>query len=275
MDYLHQIHKSTSFIRQHTAHKPDIGLILGSGLGPLADEIRAADRIPYDEIPHFPVSTVAGHAGMLVLGTLEGKNVMAMQGRFHFYEGYSMQDVSFPVRVMKALGVKILIVTNACGGMNPAYEPGDLMIIRDHINFMGTNPLIGDNYDELGPRFPDMSAAYDPELRKLAHSVADELNIPVRSGIYTAVSGPYYFSRAELRMVESFGSDAIGMSTVPEVIAAVHAGIRSIGISCITDKADPDQLEPLDHSTVVDVAKRTQPEFTRLIRGILKALPSN
>ena len=247
-------------------------MILGSGLGSLADKIEAADKIPYDQIPHFPVSTVEGHAGQLVLGQLEGKPVIAMQGRFHYYEGYTMQQVTFPVRVMKALGVEIMVVTNACGGLKDFLYPGALMFITDHINFTGTNPLMGHNHDELGPRFPDMSDAYDHELIKLGQKVAGELDIDTQAGIYTACSGPYYLSKAELGMVRAFGSDTIGMSTVPEVIVAVHSGIRCLGISCITDMAIPEALEPLEHEHVVAVAAVARPKFIRLVSGIVKEM---
>jgi purine-nucleoside phosphorylase len=248
---------------------PRLGIILGSGLGAVADEVQDAVRIDYADIPHFPVSTVEGHAGKLVVGTLEGKRVIALQGRFHYYEGYTIQEVTFPVRVFKALGVEVMIVTNACGGINPAFQPGDLMLITDHINFIGDNPLIGKNFKQLGPRFPDMSTAYDKGLIDLARSVASAQGIHVQQGIYTAVSGPYYFSKAELRMVKGFGSDTIGMSTVPETIVAVHGGMKVLGISCITDMADPDNLVPLEHAHVVAVANEARPRFSKLVKGII------
>lgn len=274
MNLLEKINEAATYLTQTSKVRPKVGLILGSGLGSLADQIQEADRIDYGDIPHFPVSTVEGHAGRLVLGQLEGQQVVAMQGRFHFYEGYSMTEVTFPVRVMKAMGVEILIVTNACGGLRDFLYPGALMFIRDHINFTGTNPLIGHNFEELGPRFPDMSHAYDPELIALGKQVAADLDIETREGVYTAVSGPYYFSRAELGMVRGFGSDTIGMSTVPEVIVAVHGGMRCLGISCITDMAIPENLVPLEHEHVVEVAARTRPRFIRLVSGIVKALGS-
>ncbi len=272
MNLLEKINAAAEFIRSRTKLQPKVGLILGSGLGSLADQIEPADRLEYEEIPHFPVSTVEGHAGRLVLGWLEGKPVVAMQGRFHYYEGYSMQEVTFPVRVMKALGVETMIVTNACGGLREFLYPGALMFITDHINFTGDNPLMGPNVDELGPRFPDMSSAYDPELITLGESVASELEIETRKGVYTACSGPYYLSKAELNMVRTFGSDTIGMSTVPEVIVARHAGIRCLGISCITDMAIPEHLESVGHDQVVEVANRTRPVFIRLVSGIIKAM---
>lgn len=272
MDLLNQISEAADFIRSRSQFAPKIGLILGSGLGSLADQIESPDKIPYDQIPHFPVSTVEGHAGQLVIGQLEGKPVIAMQGRFHYYEGYSMQQVTFPVRVMKALGVEAMIVTNACGGLREFLYPGALMFIKDHINFTGTNPLMGHNYDELGPRFPDMSNAYDAEFIALGKQVAADLEIETREGIYTACSGPYYLSRAELSMVRSFGSDTIGMSTVPEVTVAVHGGMRCLGISCITDMAIPENLIPLEHEHVVKVAAEARPKFIRLVSGIVKEM---
>ncbi|MCK6257584.1 purine-nucleoside phosphorylase [Fictibacillus sp. KIGAM418] len=249
---------------------PEIGLILGSGLGELADEIENAVQIDYSDIPHFPVSTVEGHAGKLVIGTLNGKTVLAMQGRFHFYEGYSMQDVTFPVRVMKGLGVKLLIVTNACGGMNPEFSAGDLMIIDDHLNMTGANPLIGPNDAELGPRFPDMSTAYTPELVQFTKDTAANLGIKVQQGVYAGITGPTYMTKAELRMLRTVGGDAIGMSTVPEVIVASHMSLKVIGISCITDMAIADELEPLTHEQVVAVANRTKPKFINLVKELVK-----
>lgn len=262
--------EAAAHIRSVTTHIPKVGLILGSGLGSLADEVTDSARIPYEEIPHFPVTTVQGHHGQLVIGNLNGQQVIAMQGRFHFYEGYTMQQLTFPVRVMRELGVEILIVTNACGGINPSLHPGALMLISDHINFMGDNPLIGQNDDSLGPRFPDMSEAYDSDLRTLARKVAAREYLELHEGVYTAVSGPYYFSRAELAMVRTFGSDAIGMSTVPETIVAVHAGMRVLGISCITDMAIPEHITGITHDEVMEVAARTRPHFIRLMKGIVK-----
>lgn len=272
MDEIKKIEAARDYILGKISETPTIGLILGSGLGPLADQIPDPVRIPYEEIPHFPVSTVAGHAGRLVIGKLGGKQVLAMQGRFHYYEGYSMQEVTFPVRVMKMLGIETMVVTNACGGFNPEFEPGTLMFIRDHINFTGDNPLMGHNLDDLGPRFPDMSSAYDPELIQLGQGVADKLGIDTKSGVYTCVTGPYYCSKAELKMVRAFGSDTIGMSTVPETIVAVHMGMKVLGISCVTDMAIPEHLEPLDHEHVVEVANRTRPKFISLVTGIVEAM---
>jgi len=269
MNRLTMIKEATEAIQKLTDQKPKIGLILGSGLGDLANEITNPTKIPYHEIPHFPVSTVEGHAGQLVIGELNGQTVVAMQGRFHFYEGYPMQDVVFPVYVMKYLGIELLLVTNACGGMNPAFAPGDLMIITDHINFTGTNPLIGPNYDELGPRFPDMSQAYTPALVSFVEKTAAELNIKVQKGVYSGVTGPTYLTPAELTMLAKMGADAIGMSTVPEVIVASHTGLKVIGISCITDMAIGEELEPLTHEQVVEVANRTKPKFISLVKEIV------
>ena len=274
MNLLDKINAAAEFIRSKTSLSPKIGMILGSGLGSLADQIEDAVRLDYGDIPHFPVSTVEGHAGRLVIGTLEGKSVVAMQGRFHYYEGYTMEEVTFPVRVMRALGVDLLLVTNACGGLRDFLYPGALMFITDHINFTGTNPLMGHNYSDLGPRFPDMSSAYDPGLIALGKQVAAELDIETKEGIYTACSGPYYLSKAELAMVRTFGSDTIGMSTVPEVIVAVHGGMKCLGISCITDMAIPEELESIGHDQVVEVAARTRPKFIKLVSGIVKALPA-
>lgn len=266
---LEVINETSSYIKEKIDFIPQIGLILGSGLGTLANEIENAIIFDYKDIPNFPVSTVEGHEGRLVIGELEGKKIIAMQGRFHYYEGYSLQDVTLPIRVMKALGIQMLLVTNACGGMNKDLYPGALMIIEDHINFIGDNPLIGHNYDELGPRFPDMSSAYDKELIKLAEDVGKKLNIETKKGVYAAISGPYYFSRAELRMLRKVGGDTIGMSTVPEVIVARHAGLRVLGISCVTDMAIAEEIVSISHEEVVMVANETRPKFIKLVKGII------
>ncbi|MGG1546768.1 purine-nucleoside phosphorylase, partial [Bacillus paralicheniformis] len=254
------IANAADYIKSKTEIKPAVGLILGSGLGVLADEIKDAVRIKYEDIPDFPVSTVEGHAGQLVIGRLENVQVVAMQGRFHFYEGYSMDKVTFPVRVMKELGIETLIVTNAAGGVNESFRPGDLMIISDHINYMGTNPLIGPNDSSLGVRFPDMSSAYDKELRLLAKKTAEELNISVQEGVYTAVTGPTYETPAEVRFLRTIGSDAVGMSTVPEVIVAKHAGLRVLGISCISLD------QPLSHDEVIEVTEKVKADFLRFVK---------
>ncbi|OYD09779.1 purine-nucleoside phosphorylase [Paludifilum halophilum] len=264
-----KVEAAKEWIEANTSHRPELGLILGSGLGDLAHDVEKADVIPYSEIPHFPESTVEGHAGQLVIGQLSGKTVVAMQGRFHFYEGYTQREVVFPVYVMKALGVKTLIATNACGGMNTSFRPGDLMLIEDHINMTGSNPLIGPNDSRFGPRFPDMSTAYDPELREVAGRVAQQQGTRLQSGVYAGISGPAYLTPSELIMLRHLGGDAIGMSTVPEVIAARHAGLRTLGISCITDMAIGEELEPLTHEQVVETADRTKPVFIRLVKGIV------
>ncbi len=272
MNYLDKIKDAAGVIKKATKYQPKIGLILGSGLGSLADQIEDPEKYPYDTIPHFPTSTVAGHEGQLVIGKLGGKEVLAMQGRVHFYEGYTMQEITFPVRVMKELGIDTMIVTNACGGLNPDFNAGALMFITDHINLMGSNPLIGENHNELGPRFPDMSEAYNKELIRLGKNTAEELGMNTFEGIYSAISGPYYLSKAELTMVTRMGADTIGMSTIPEVIVASHTGIKVLGISCITDMAIPDQLEPLTHEHVVQIANQIRPKFINLVSKIVERL---
>ena len=269
---LQKMEEAKAYIQSKISLQPQIGLILGSGLGELADEVQDAVRIPYESIPHFPVSTVEGHAGQLVLGTLHHKTVIAMQGRFHYYEGYTMQEVTFPVRVMKALGVDQLIVTNACGGMNPDFQPGDLMLIQDHLNMTGANPLIGANEAGLGPRFPDMSRAYTPELLELVRETAQSLGIRVQQGVYAGITGPTYMTPAELTMLRMLGGDAVGMSTVPEVIVASHMAMKVIGISCVTDMAIGEHLEPLSHEQFIEVANRTKPMFISLVREIIARL---
>ena len=264
---------TADFILKHVNYKPEIGIILGSGLGGLADKIEEATTIPYHKIDEFPKSTVEGHKGNLILGTLAGKKVVAMQGRFHFYEGYAMEKVTFPVRVMKFLGVKILIVSNAAGGLNPEYATGDIMLIKDHINQFPTNPLIGKNYDELGPRFPDMSKTYDKELLEKAQKIATNENIKFHTGIYVGSSGPTLETPAEYRLFRIFGGDATGMSTVPETIVAHHMGIRVFGMSIITNgsaPADPDG--ETTHDEVQDVAGRAEPKMTKIIKELLKDL---
>ncbi len=266
---IEKVNESYKYLAEKIPFQPKIGLILGSGLGILADEINDKIAISYDKIPNFPVSTVEGHAGRFVAGELAGKKVIAMQGRFHYYEGYSMEEVTFPVRVMKALGVDILLVTNAAGGVNESFEPGDLMIINDHINFGSDNPLIGKNYDEFGPRFPDTSNAYDRELIKIVESVANKNNINIKKGVYTFFTGPTYETPAEVRLARFIGSDAVGMSTVPEVIVACHSGIRVIGISCITNMASGILDQPLYHGEVVETAERVREKFITLVKNII------
>jgi len=266
---LEQIAEATRAIRARTGMEPRVGIILGTGLGALADRIQVETAIPYDEIPHFPLSTVESHSGRLLFGTLAGKPVVAMQGRFHVYEGYTLRQVAFPVRVMRALGVDTLIVSNACGGMNPFWAPGDLVLIADHINLLGDNPLIGPNHDELGPRFPDMSAPYDAELQALAVDVALQAGIPLRRGVYVAVPGPNLETRAEYRMLRTMGADVVGMSTVPEVIVAIHGGMRVMGVSIITDECFPDRLQPAELETILRVARGAEPHLTTLVEGVV------
>ncbi|MFJ7637085.1 purine-nucleoside phosphorylase [Peribacillus sp. NPDC097264] len=266
------IETAAEFIKNKVDGTPDIGLILGSGLGVLADEIENPIIIPYHEIPEFPVSTVEGHAGQLVIGNLSGKQVVAMQGRFHFYEGYSMEKVTFPVRVMKLLGVETLIVTNAAGSVNESYAPGDLMIITDHINLMGTNPLIGANEDRFGPRFPDMSEAYNKELRAKAKTIASTLGLDVKEGVYIGNSGPTYETPAEVRMARVLGGDAVGMSTVPEVIVARHCGMKVLGISCLTNMASGILDQPLSHVEVIETTEKVKSSFLEFVKSIVKDL---
>ncbi|TDF99275.1 purine-nucleoside phosphorylase [Paenibacillus piri] len=275
-NYLQHIQEAAQWIRQRLQHTtPQIGLILGSGLGDMAGQVDNPITIAYDQIPHFPVSTVEGHAGQFVIGKLEGKPVIVMQGRFHYYEGYSMKKVVFPVYVMKALGVRSLVITNAAGGMNRSFQAGDLMLISDHLNMTGSNPLIGVNHAELGVRFPDMSEAYNRGYRVLAKRIAEQMRgagtpIRLQEGVYSGISGPSYLPPAELTMLARLGGDAVGMSTVGEVIAARHAGLDVLGISCITDMAIGEELEPLTHEQVVAVANKTKPMFIELVRNFVK-----
>ena len=256
-------------IRARTQSAPRVAVILGTGLGGLAERIEIETAIPYEEIPHFPLSTVESHSGRLLFGTLGGKPVVAMQGRFHRYEGYSLQQVTFPVRVMRALGAEILVVSNACGGMNPLWAPGDLVLIADHINLLGDNPLVGPNDDALGPRFPDMSEPYDLGLREAARAVALEEKIPLRSGVYVAVPGPNLETRAEYRMLRTMGADVVGMSTVPEVIVAIHGGMRVMGVSIITDACFPDALEEANIERIIATARGAEPSLTKLVEGVI------
>jgi len=266
-----QIQESVKAIRGKTKALPKVGIILGTGLGALANEINETTVVPYEQIPHFPLSTVESHAGELVFGKLGNTPVVAMKGRFHRYEGYSLQQVTFPVRVMKALGIQYLLVSNACGGMNRSFEPGDLMIIEDHVNLMGDNPLIGKNDDRLGPRWPDMAEPYSKELIALTEKIAWEKRIPVRKGVYVAVTGPNLETRAEYRWLASF-ADVVGMSTVPEVIVAVHAGLKVLGISVITDKCVADTLEPANIQKIIKYAQEAEPKLTILMKEVAMAL---
>jgi purine-nucleoside phosphorylase len=257
-------------IRALTKQQPTVAIVLGSGLGALADDVQGADRIPYDKIPGWRRSTAPGHAGQLVIGTLEGKTVAVMKGRLHYYEGYDIQEVVFPIRVFKAMGIDIVILTNACGGLNPAYRAGDLMVINDHINFMAVNPLRGPNDDALGPRFPDMVGTYTEELRKLAHAVDPDL----REGIYVGVAGPNYETPAELRMLRRWGADAVGMSTVPEVLVARHASMRVLAIATVTDMATglPGLIDHVTHEEVLAVADKAGKRLGIVVKGVVRKL---
>lgn len=264
--------EALSYIEQQTEERPDFLIVLGTGLGDLGEEIDVSETISYSDIPHFPVSTVESHAGHLIFGTLSGKNVVAMQGRFHYYEGYSMQQIAFPIRVLKSLSTDTLLVSNACGGMNPNYARGEIMLIKDHINMLGDNPLIGPNDDELGPRFPDMSEPYTERLIDIAEQVALENNIKMHKGIYLALSGPTLETKAEYRFLRQIGGDVVGMSTVPEVITAVHMDMDVLGISAITDECFPDALEPVDIEDVLEAAGIAEPKMTQVIMGVLERL---
>lgn len=269
---INKIKETIEYIEKKIAGNVEIGMILGSGLGALAEKLTEKVVISYKEIPHFPQSTVQGHAGQLVCGTLEGKQVVVMQGRFHFYEGYSLAQVTYPVRVMQKLGVKTLVVTNAAGGVNRSFTPGDLMLIEDHLNLMGANPLIGPNQDSFGLRFPDMSEAYNRELRNLAEKVAANQGFSLQRGVYVGLTGPSYETPAEIRYLSTIGADAVGMSTVPEVIVANHGGIRVLGISCITNMAAGILERKLDHSEVMETADRIKEKFLGLVRGVVREL---
>ena len=272
---LEEIDEIADAVRLHTKHEPKIGLILGSGLGDLANEINQADTVEYNKLPYWPTSTVHGHVGQLVIGELENKTVLVMQGRAHYYEGYSMAEVAMPVRVMQRLGIELLIVTNAAGAINPDYEPGDVMFLSDHIALLsmtGNNPLRGKNLDDLGPRFPDMSQAYDHDLRHMAESVAKKADIKTFSGVYVALSGPSFETPADLRFLKVIGADAVGMSTVPEVIVARHGGTKVLGISGISNKANLDGSTLTTHEEVLEAGKVLVPKLTKIIRGVLAEL---
>jgi purine-nucleoside phosphorylase len=259
-------------VRARSHHRPEVALILGTGLGGLAREIEVDATVEYADIPGFAVPTVVSHEGRLLCGTIAGRRVIAMQGRFHRYEGYSLQEVTFPVRVLRALGAATLVVSNACGGMNPAWAAGDLMLIADHINLIGDNPLIGPNVDALGPRFPDMSDPYSAHMRVHARDAARALGIVLREGVYAAVTGPNLETRAEYRMLRTLGADVVGMSTVPEVIVAVHAGMRVLGISIVTDMCIPETLEAVELENILAVAAEAEPRLTALVRGVLERM---
>jgi purine-nucleoside phosphorylase len=272
---LEQIDQAAETIRKRTSYRPRVGLILGSGLNSLADSVKKPDVIPYAELPHWPVSTVEGHVGRLVIGELEGQIVLVMQGRIHFYEGYSMSQITLPVRVMLRLGLEMMFVTNAAGGVNPDFIPGDVMLITDHLNLVGmtgANPLMGPNIDELGPRFPDMSQAYDRKLMAMARQVAARENVPLREGVYCALSGPSFEGPADLRFLRIAGADAVGMSTVPEVIVARHGGLRVLGFSGISNKANLDGSTATTHEEVIEAGRVITPKMEKIIRGVLRAL---
>lgn len=269
MNLIDNINETKDFLKNNGMNNPDIAIILGSGLGNLADELLNPIKIKYSDIPNFLNSTVEGHEGQLVYGKLGDKYVLAMQGRFHFYEGYDVKSSTFPIRVMKALGVEKIIITNAAGGCNTSFEPGDLMLIKDHINFTFRNPLIGENYKELGVRFPDMSQAYDLDLINISKEVANNLNINLKEGVYMWTTGPNYETPAEVRMAQTLGADAVGMSTVPEVIVARHSGIKVLGMSCITNMASGMLDQPLDHLEVIETSERIKDTFIKLIKGII------
>jgi purine-nucleoside phosphorylase len=264
-----QIQEAAAAIRAKWAGRPQVGIILGTGLGGLVEEVVAEAAFPAGDIPHFPVSTAPGHAGRLVCGQLAGKTVVAMEGRCHFYEGYTLVQITLPVRVMKVLGCEVLIVSNACGAMNPQFGKGDLMVIEDHINLMGDNPLIGPNDERLGPRFPDMSRPYDPGLIALARRIALEERIVCHQGVFVAVPGPNLETRAEYRFLRGGGADVVGMSTVPEVIVAVHGGLRTLGLSIITDMCLPDALEPVDLHEIIATANAAEKKLRVLVRRVV------
>lgn len=268
------IEEAVRFLRSKTSLEPAIGIILGTGLGGLVREIDAELVVDYAEIPHFPVSTVESHHGKLIFGTLAGKQVMAMQGRFHMYEGYSLQQVTFPVRVMHLLGVRTLLISNAAGGMNPQFSRGTIMVITDHINLLGDNPLIGPNDETLGPRFPDMSEPYSKELVRLAEDVALQMKIRTERGVFVAVPGPNLETRAEYRFLRLIGADAVGMSTVPENIVANHMGMKVLGFSIITDECFPDSLQPANVADIIAVANRTEPHLTAIMKAVVERLPA-
>jgi len=264
--------EAANFIKNKINDTPNIGIILGSGLGDYSEEIEESISISYSEIPHFPTSTVEGHSGELVIGKKYGKNIVGMNGRVHFYEGYSMKELAFPVWVMKELGVEKLIITNAAGGLNTTFKPGDLMVINDHLNFMGTNPLIGQNDDELGPRFPAMTDAHPEELVNLANNAAEEIGEHVMNGTYLAITGPVYETTAMSKFQKLIGADAVGMSTVPELIAATHAGMKNLAISCITDIVKDNPEDSLSHEEVIEVAAKTKPRFINLMDKIIEKI---
>jgi purine-nucleoside phosphorylase len=271
-EQLSKVNEGVAFLKRETELRPHIGVVLGTGLGGLAEKIEAAKVIPYKNIPNFPISTVESHEGRLIFGSLGDKVVVVMQGRFHLYEGYEPKEITFPVRVMAAMGVKTLLISNAAGGLDLSYQAGDLMLISDHINLTGQNPLRGANLDEWGPRFPDMTAPYSRELINLATKAADDLDIKINVGIYVGVTGPSMETAAETRFLRIIGADAVGMSTIPEVIVAVHAGLRVLGLSVITNVNDPDNYQPAPLEQVIATAKGAEPSLVRLVEEILRRI---
>ncbi len=271
-ELIKMINETVEVIKKKTTKSYPVGIILGTGLGGLVKEIEIEYEIDYNELPHFPLSTVESHQGKLIFGKISGKDVVAMQGRFHYYEGYTMKQITYPVRVMKYLGIEKLIVSNACGGMNPMFQKGDLMLIADHINLLGDNPLIGKNEDELGPRFPDMSEPYSNELIDLAEKVALENNVKLHKGVYVAVPGPNLETKAEYRFLRQIGADVVGMSTVPENIVANHMGIQVLGISIITDECFPEALKPVDVKEIIQTAMTAEPKMTLIMKEVISKL---
>jgi purine-nucleoside phosphorylase len=271
-DLKKQIKEAADHIQGQTKVKPQIGIVLGTGLGELVKEISVDAQFSYQQIPHFAVSTVETHAGKLILGSISNRLVVAMQGRFHYYEGYSMLQITFPIRVMKFLGIKTLVISNAAGGMNPLFRKGDLMIMDDHINLLGDNPLIGPNDNSLGPRFPDMSEPYSRRLIELAKQIALEEKMKIQRGVYVAVSGPNLETRAEYRFLRDIGADVVGMSTIPEVIVARHMGLEVFGISVVTDECFPDALQPADVADIIKTANAAQPQLTLLMKRLIARL---
>lgn len=267
-----RLEEAVAAVRARCPLEPRAGIVLGTGLGGLGDAMSVEAEVAYEELPHFPVSTVESHSGKLLLGTLEGVPVVAMQGRLHAYEGYALRDVVFPVRVVRLLGAETLFVSSACGGMNPLWAPGDLVLLDDHVNLMGDSPLAGPNLDALGPRFPDMSAPYDPELRRSAAALALAQGIVLREGVYAAVPGPQLETRAEYRLLRALGADVVGMSTVPEVVAARHMGMRVLAVAVVTDQCLPDALTEVDVADIIAVAQAAEPKLTRLVSGLVAGL---
>jgi len=271
-DLTKKINETIDVIRKFTKDEYPVGIILGTGLGGLVKEIDVKYEIDYENLPHFPLSTVESHHGKLIFGTINSKNVVAMQGRFHFYEGYSMKQITYPVRVMKFLGVKTLLVSNACGGMNPIFKRGDVMLMSDHINLLGDNPLIGKNEDNFGPRFPDMSEPYSKELIELAEELALENKIKVQQGVYVAVPGPNLETKAEYRFLRAIGADVVGMSTIPENIIANHMGMKVLGVSIVTDECFPDSLKPVNVEEIIATAMKAEPKMTLIMKEVIKRI---